>query len=237
MNRDRSKNTTDGFTADQQRDHGQDDGARESGKITELASAESEGRIVGVFASVSIGERRQKQCARDGSRHPTDQRPAGAVQVDVLTLAYGDDQRHQCRNHDQGAGNEAWVDERDDRGGEHPDPESDRCLQTGRQHHRPGDSAEPKHTHTEASMLGSCSRGWWHSAEWSATSGSRALGGVVVAQMSVAFQQRVRNRQPDGGLIGLGTSPRSTIRWCRAPGRGSGMAESSAIVYGCSGCR
>ena len=37
-------------------------------------------------------------------------------------------------------------------------------------------------------------------------------GGSSVAQMSCAFQHRVRNRQPDGGLIGLGTSPVSSTR-------------------------
>ena len=40
-----------------------------------------------------------------------------------------------------------------------------------------------------------------------ALSRGRPAPGASVAQMSWAFQQRVRNRQPDGGLAGLGTSP------------------------------
>ena len=53
--------------------------------------------------------------------------------------------------------------------------------------------------------------GKWQATGWpwprSISSGSS------IAHMSLAIGQRVRNRQPDGGLIGLGTSPCSTIRW------------------------
>ena len=44
-------------------------------------------------------------------------------------------------------------------------------------------------------------------------------------------------RQPDGGLIGLGTSPSRIIRrrLRSTAGSGIGTADSSAIVYGCSG--
>ena len=60
--------------------------------------------------------------------------------------------------------------------------------------------------------------------------------GSSSAQMSWAFQQRVRNRQPDGGFAGLGTSPSSTIRSRpRWPGSGTGTADRSAWVYGCAG--
>ena len=38
-------------------------------------------------------------------------------------------------------------------------------------------------------------------------SASTAIGGSAVAHSSVAFQQRVRNRQPDGGFSGDGISP------------------------------
>ena len=76
-------------------------------------------------------------------------------------------------------------------------------------------TAVPQDTHAGTSALPSCSRGWWHSALCPATSGSTAFGGAVVAQTSVAFQQRVRNRQPDGGLSGEGTSPLSRIRSLR----------------------
>ena len=42
--------------------------------------------------------------------------------------------------------------------------------------------------------------------------------------------QRVWKRQPDGGLIGLGTSPSSRIRLRFTAGSGIGTAESSASV-------
>ena len=62
------------------------------------------------------------------------------------------------------------------------------------------------------------------------------LGRVCSAQMSCAFQQRVRKRQPDGGFAGLGTSPVSMIRCLclRASGSRIGTADSSACVYGCA---
>ena len=52
------------------------------------------------------------------------------------------------------------------------------------------------------------------------------------AQMSCAFQHRVRKRQPDGGLAGRGTSPCEMIRsrCSRAVGSGTGTADSSAWV-------
>src|SRR6266536_2784692 len=89
-----------------------------------------------------------------------------------------------------------------------------------------------------AAARSECSGG---SAKWQATDWPGVLassGGSVVAQMSAAFQHRVRNRHPDGGLIGLGRSPASRIRaFGGAPRatRGSGTAESSACVYGCRG--
>src|SRR5213078_1832907 len=48
-------------------------------------------------------------------------------------------------------------------------------------------------------------------------------------------EQRVWNRQPEGGLIGLGTSPSRMIRLRLMVGSGIGTAESSASVYGCFG--
>ena len=56
---------------------------------------------------------------------------------------------------------------------------------------------------------------------------------LTLAQISWAIQHRVRNRQPDGGLIGLGTSPSSRIRSRRPPIAAcltSGTADSSACV-------
>src|SRR6476469_3873205 len=63
-------------------------------------------------------------------------------------------------------------------------------------------------------------------------------GGSVVLQTWVAFQHRVWNRQPLGGAIGEGTSPRSRIRSLLAPrrlGSGTGTADIRALVYGCIG--
>lgn len=68
----------------------------------------------------------------------------------------------------------------------------------------------------------------WQAAQWPSTFSSS--GGSTWAQICWASGQRVRNRQPEGGLNGLGTSPTSTIRLRLAFGTGSGMAESSAIV-------
>jgi hypothetical protein len=46
----------------------------------------------------------------------------------------------------------------------------------------------------------------------------------------MATGQRVRNTQPDGGLIGLGTSPFRMVRVRFAPGAVDGTADSSACV-------
>ena len=69
-----------------------------------------------------------------------------------------------------------------------------------------------------------------------------ASGGSIVRQFSGLpsrsySQQRVWNRQPGGGLTGLGTSPlRMTRRRLRsATGSGTGTADSSARVYGWPG--
>src|SRR5437899_5776428 len=47
--------------------------------------------------------------------------------------------------------------------------------------------------------------------------------------------QRVWKRHPEGGLIGLGTSPSSRIRLRFIVGSGIGTADRSASVYGCFG--
>jgi hypothetical protein len=49
-------------------------------------------------------------------------------------------------------------------------------------------------------------------------------------QISLAMGQRVWNRQPEGGLIGLGTSPLSTIRLLFFSGSGIGIADISETV-------
>ena len=56
--------------------------------------------------------------------------------------------------------------------------------------------------------------------------------GRTVAQAAMRIGQRPTNVQPAGGLIGLGSSPISTIlsRLRCATGSGSGIADSSADV-------
>ena len=78
---------------------------------------------------------------------------------------------------------------------------------------------------------------WWISAaKWHATLCCLPIcmsGGSCFAQISWAIQQRVRNRQPLGGLTGEGTSPSSRMRSRRPPIAAcftSGAAESSAWV-------
>ena len=57
-------------------------------------------------------------------------------------------------------------------------------------------------------------------------------GGVLAAQISCAFGQRVWKRQADGGFVGDGTSPARIWRCFAAAstGSGTGTAESSAPV-------
>ena len=54
--------------------------------------------------------------------------------------------------------------------------------------------------------------------------------------MSWAIQQRVRNRQPDGGSIGLGhVALQGDALRARSRRVGTGIADSSACVYGWAG--
>jgi hypothetical protein len=64
VDRHRRKETGDRFVADQQRDHGEDDGACETGKVAKLARAERETLIIGKLARVGVGKRREQQRAR-----------------------------------------------------------------------------------------------------------------------------------------------------------------------------
>ena len=78
------------------------------------------------------------------------------------------------------------------------------------------------------------------SGKWQATALPEASvrnRGSTAAQRSVAFQQRVLNRQPDGGSIGDGTSPTSRIRLSesRRDGLATGTADIKALVYGWAG--
>src|SRR5215212_5597939 len=63
---------------------------------------------------------------------------------------------------------------------------------------------------------------WW--GETSRRSGS------MREQSGMASGQRVWKRQPEGGLMGVGTSPFKTIRSRLRVGSGTGMAESRARV-------
>jgi hypothetical protein len=56
--------------------------------------------------------------------------------------------------------------------------------------------------------------GWWQAANrFGRTS---RICGTSLAQRSVASGQRVRNRQPLGGSIGEGISPRPRSAFCRS---------------------
>jgi hypothetical protein len=57
MYRNRLEKATDGFVTVQQRDHRQDDGAREPSQISQLAGPEGEARIIRVSPRVDVGER------------------------------------------------------------------------------------------------------------------------------------------------------------------------------------
>ena len=79
------------------------------------------------------------------------------------------------------------------------------------------------------------------SAQWQATSWpvENLRNGGTSSRQRVGWTkgQRVWNRQAEGGFAGLGRSPASRIvsRWRSTIGSGIGTAESSEIVYGCSG--
>src|SRR6516165_9828204 len=51
------------LVADEQRDHGEHDGAGEAGEIAELAGAETEAVVVDVAARVAVGQRREEKRA------------------------------------------------------------------------------------------------------------------------------------------------------------------------------
>ncbi len=76
------------------------------------------------------------------------------------------------------------------------------------------------------------------SAKWHATgcpAPRSTSAGSSCAHFSCAFQHRVRNRQPDGGSTGLGTSPLqhdARTRPRSSAGSGTGTADSNACVYG-----
>ena len=70
--------------------------------------------------------------------------------------------------------------------------------------------------------------GKWQ-ATWCPGASSR-ISGTSSAQRASARGHRVRKRQPDGGLIGLGGSPASGVEVRVASGSGSTAEASSAAV-------
>src|SRR5690606_36116419 len=80
------------------------------------------------------------------------------------------------------------------------------------------------------------SSGKWQATCWSVVPATGSICGSTLAHSSWARGQRVRKRHPLGGSIGEGSSP---PRWrtalTSASGSGSGIAESSAEVYGWAG--
>ena len=63
MDRDGCKDTADGFVADQQCNHRENERTAEPGEITKLAGAKREALIIGVLAGVSVSERREQKSA------------------------------------------------------------------------------------------------------------------------------------------------------------------------------
>src|SRR2546428_13629318 len=74
----------------------------------------------------------------------------------------------------------------------------------------------------------------WHSAKWPGE--TSMFGGSVVLQIPWVNRQRVRNRHPLGGSIGLGNSPLMGISTYSWAGSGMGTAERCARGEGCVGC-
>ena len=82
---------------------------------------------------------------------------------------------------------------------------------------------------------GFCS-GKWQAASARCPPNGRS-GGSTSAQISSASGQRVRNRQPDGGWIALGSSPvmPALTLACSASGSATGAESSRPLVYGWAG--
>src|SRR5262245_47875071 len=73
----------------------------------------------------------------------------------------------------------------------------------------------------------------WHATQWPAETSFSTCS--FSEQEGTRSEHRVWKRHPEGGLMGLGTSPSRMIRLRRTAGSGMGTAESSASVYGCFG--
>src|SRR5262249_5374100 len=73
----------------------------------------------------------------------------------------------------------------------------------------------------------------WQATQWRGEISLRTCS--FSEQDGTRNEQRVWKRQPEGGLIGLGTSPSRRMRLRFIVGSGIGTAERSASVYGCRG--
>ena len=60
----RREEPRDRFIGDEERDHGQNDRAGETGEVADLASPESEAAVLGVAARIAIGQGREQKSAR-----------------------------------------------------------------------------------------------------------------------------------------------------------------------------
>ena len=70
----------------------------------------------------------------------------------------------------------------------------------------------------------------WQATARDSSPGSASNAGGTLSHTRSAKGQRVRKRQPDGGLIGLGGSPVSGACIVRRRGSIDGIADSSARV-------
>src|SRR6266849_9979037 len=84
-----------------------------------------------------------------------------------------------------------------------------------------------------APEFGVCYARTWQATQWPREISFRTCS--FSEQEGTRMAQRVWNRHPEGGLMGLGTSPSRMIRFRLTAGSGMGTAESSASVYGCLG--
>src|SRR5690606_31982027 len=75
----------------------------------------------------------------------------------------------------------------------------------------------------------------WQYTRWAGSRRTSVSSGTIVEHGSNASGQRVWKRHPGGGSMGDGTSPSSGTGWSGARGSGTGLAESSARVYGWRG--
>src|SRR5437660_11233830 len=75
--------------------------------------------------------------------------------------------------------------------------------------------------------------GTWQSTQWPGEISLRTCS--FSEHDGTRSEHRVWKRQPEGGLIGLGTSPSSRIRLRFIVGSGIATADSTALAAGCFG--